>query len=176
MTAVQRGRFTVAGDRDVVVFLIGMRINALHRVRAWAPVVAAMPRMLAELARDPDAGLLGARTFVSGRTVLVRQYWRDTEHLLAYAAATDAAHLPAWRAFNRGARTTGGAVGIFHETYRVDAGSMEAISVDMPSTGVLEALGSVPVTRSRTSARDRLARAGAAPTSAWTAASETGRA
>ena len=161
MTAVQRGRFTVAGDRDVVVFLIGMRINTLRRVRAWAPVVAAMPRMLAELAKDPDAGMLSARSFVSGRTVLVRQYWQDTEHLLAYASASDSQHLPAWRAFNRAARSTDGAVGIFHETYRVPAGSMEAVAVDMPESGVLEALGSVPVTRARSSARERFAGTGA---------------
>ncbi len=159
MRAVQRGRYTVPQGSGVVVFLIGMRINELRRVRTWAPIMAAMPRMLAELARRPDSGMLSARTFVSGRTVLVRQYWRSAEDLMAYAKDPASQHLPAWRDFNTRARTAGGAVGIYHETYVVDADHLEAISVDMPQSGVLEALGSVEVSRSRTSARERLASA-----------------
>lgn len=150
------GRFTVPPDRGVVVFLIGMRINRLTAVRAWVPVVRAMSGMLAELARRPDAGLLAARSFVSGRTVLVRQYWTDPEHLLAYAGDRDSEHLPAWRRFNQAARSTGGAVGIFHETYVAGPGRMECIAVDMPASGVMEALGAVPVTPARGRARDRL--------------------
>ncbi len=45
---------------DVVVFVIGMRINRLRRVRSWWPAFTGMPRMLRELAGS-DRGLLGAR-------------------------------------------------------------------------------------------------------------------
>jgi len=118
MKAVQRGRFTVPEGSGVVVFLIGMRINDLRRVRAWWPPFTAMPRMLAELARRPDSGFLSGTTFVSGRTLMVRQYWRSAEDLIAYAKKPDAQHLPAWRAFNTHARAAGGAVGIFHDLRR----------------------------------------------------------
>lgn len=161
MSTVQHGRYTVPPGQQVVVFLIGVRINRLTAPRQWLPVVAAMPRMLTELGGRPEAGLLSARSFVSGRTVLVRQYWRSTEHLFAYAADPDSQHLPAWRAFNRAARSAAGAVGIFHETYAAGPGSMEAISVDMPANGVLEALGSERVTGNADRARDRITRAAA---------------
>ncbi|RJK94980.1 DUF4188 domain-containing protein [Vallicoccus soli] len=106
-----------------------MRINRWTRPWNWGPVFAAMPRMLAELARA-DRGMLGARTFWSGRVVLVVQHWRSEDELRAYARSADAEHLPAWRRFNRRARATGD-VGVFHETYRVDAADVESVYVSM---------------------------------------------
>ena len=44
---------------ELVVFLIGMRINQPWRPDLWLPVFQAMPAMLAELSRDPDSGLAG---------------------------------------------------------------------------------------------------------------------
>jgi len=153
---ILRGRWTVPVEAGGVVFLIGMRINRVRSVRSWLPVVLAMPRMLVEAQRDPARGLLSARTFVSGRTVLVRQYWTDVASLQAYALDSRAEHLPAWRAFNARARRAGGAVGIFHETYPVDAGAFETIAVDMPRSGAHEAFGAVPVVSARDRAADRL--------------------
>src|SRR3954454_11816741 len=101
MTAVVDGRQTAVGDRDVVVFLIGMRINKLRALRQWGPVLVAMPRMLRELAAHPELGLLSAQSYMSGRTFQVVQYWRSLDDLHAYSHAADKEHLPAWRAFNR---------------------------------------------------------------------------
>lgn len=156
MADMLRGRWTVPPERGVVVFLIGARVNRLRSPRTWWPAVAAMPRMLAELGRIPDSGLLGARTFVSGRTVLVRQYWESAEKLQAYARDANSVHLPAWRRFNVAARRGGGAVGIFHETYAVGASQLETVQVDMPAGGIHEALGAVPVGPGRDTARERL--------------------
>ena len=50
MATIDTRRMMAAIDGDFVVFLIGMRINAWHRVDRWWPVFAAMPRMLQELA------------------------------------------------------------------------------------------------------------------------------
>ena len=62
MPHVQNGRFTAdvssLGD-EVIVFLIGMRINKPWKVHAWWPVFVAMPKMLKYLAEHPDKGLLG---------------------------------------------------------------------------------------------------------------------
>lgn len=125
--------------QDVVVFLIGMRVNRLRRIRSWWPVFAGMPRMLAEL-RDADLGLLDARTYWSGRTFLVVQYWRTLEQLGAYARSTELSHARAWAEFNRRAARDGD-VGIFHETYLVPAGQAENVYGNMPPFGLAKAHG-----------------------------------
>src|SRR5690349_1144566 len=102
---------------DIVVFVIGMRINRLRKVRSWWPTFAAMPKMLGELAKA-DRGLLAARTYWSGRVFMTVQYWRSAEELGAYARDASLSHAPAWGAFNRSAAATGD-VGVFHETYVV---------------------------------------------------------
>jgi Domain of unknown function (DUF4188) len=156
---MQAGRWTHDHDGDVVVFLIGARINKPLAVRRWWPVVSAMPRMLRELQQDPTLGLLDVTSTVQGRGSLMVQYWRDVESLLAYAHDRDHAHRPAWSAFNRAAREAGGAVGIWHETFVVPAGGHESMYVDMPLVGLPRAFGAVPVSGSRDTARARLARA-----------------
>jgi hypothetical protein len=136
-------RATADAPPGTVVFLIGARINRFRRVRRWWPVFTAMPRMLAELDRQPELGLLWHRLFLSGRTVLVVQYWRSAEHLDRYARARDHEHLPAWREFNRRVRE-GGDVGVFHETYVADR--QETVYVSMPEPfGLGAATSLVPV-------------------------------
>lgn len=155
MARIEQARMTAEGGQDVVVFLIGMRINRLRALRQWGPVFVAMTKMLRELDQNPDLGLLHAQTFLSGRTLQVVQYWRSAEDLYAYSRSADRQHLPAWRAFNRRARGND-AVGIFHETYIVPASGQESVSVNMPPSGLLAALGSVPVGRRGQSASHRL--------------------
>ncbi len=122
---IRRERLTATLDGDFVVFIIGMRINNPLLLHKWVPVAMAMPRMLRELRRHPELGLMHAEMWVS-RTTIVVQYWRSMEQLLAYASNKDAKHLPAWRAFNQ-AVGTNGSVGVWHETYQVTPGSYENI-------------------------------------------------
>ncbi len=58
MAEIFAERYTARVDKPVVLFLIGMRFNKLLAVHKWLPVAIAMPRMLAELAKRPEAGLL----------------------------------------------------------------------------------------------------------------------
>lgn len=146
-------RVAARPEGEIVVFLIGIRLNRLWKVHKWAPAVLAMPRMLAELQANPDLGLLHARTHAGLRSAMVVQYWRSAGHLRRYAAATDQAHLPAWRAFHR-AVGTGGDVGIWHETYVVPAGQAESIYLNMPPYG----LGRVAPLRPATGDRAGFAR------------------
>lgn len=74
---------------EAVVFLIGMRIKRLRRLRSWVMPVRAMTRMLVDLAQQEDSPLLHARTWWSGRNVLVVQYWRSAEELGRYATDPD---------------------------------------------------------------------------------------
>lgn len=140
MARIYPQRMTHHHEGPLVVFLIGMRVNRLHRPDLWMPVFRAMPRMLAELSADAGSGLLGYRITVGAGGPLVIQYWRTPEELYAYASDTGAEHRPAWAEFNRRARGAPGAVGIWHETYVVDRA--ESMYVGMPLTGLAAATGS----------------------------------
>jgi hypothetical protein len=154
MTGVIPGRMTHDYDGDLVVFLIGMRINSPWRLDLWLPVFFAMPAMLAELSKDKDSGLLGYRlTFGAGGPLLV-QYWNSHEKLYRYATDQNGAHRPAWAAFNRRVRKAPGAVGVWHETYVVERA--ETIYAGMPVSGLAAATSLVPVARRGETAAERL--------------------
>jgi hypothetical protein len=142
-------------EGDFVVFLIGMRVNKPWKVWKWWPVAQAMPRMLIELAKRPELGLLHARTLFTFPNVMVIQYWRSFDHLEAYAKARDHAHLPAWQAFNRSIASNGD-VGIWHETYLVAAGAHESIYNNMPPIGLGAAGDLVDAIGARQAARARI--------------------
>ncbi|MEY2883434.1 MAG: hypothetical protein RL490_1158 [Pseudomonadota bacterium] len=118
-----------------VVFLIGMRINRWWKFWQWLPVIRAMGRMLPELARQPELGLLHARSHFGFPGIMLVQYWRSYAALEAYASARDKAHLPAWAAFNRSIGSNGD-VGIWHETYLVEPGRYENVYNNMPAWGL----------------------------------------
>ncbi len=149
------GRMTHDYDGELVVFVIGMRINRWSRPDLWWPTLMAMPPMIRELASDPDSGMRGYRMFGFPRTPTVIQYWTSLDRLYAYASDPRAAHRPAWAAFNRRTRDAAGAVGIWHETYEV--ARAESIYVGMPPTGLGAATALRPVTSRLDSAKQRLA-------------------
>ena len=149
-----RDRVAAELPGEFVVFLIGMRINNPLLVHKWLPVASAMPRMIKELSRQPELGLLHAESWFS-RTLLMVQYWRSMEQLLAYATNREAEHLPAWKAFNR-AVGTDGAVGIWHETYGISPGRFESVYVNMPQFGLGKAGLVVRASGNKESARGRL--------------------
>ena len=73
---------------EIVVFVIGMRINCFWQFWRWLPVFAVMPTMIGELCRDPSLGLLTRPiTFMSGRVFLLVRYWRSFEDLERFARA-----------------------------------------------------------------------------------------
>ena len=118
-----------------------------------------MGPMIRELFRDRSLGLLNARSEWSGRTITVVTYWQSFEHLERYAHSACHAHRPAWTAFYRGAGASGGAVGLFHETFTVQPGTAESLYVDMPDDfGLGGAVGMVPIGGSLNAARERLDR------------------
>ena len=149
------GRMTAAIEGDFVLFLIGMRIHKLWKFWKWIPVFMAMPRMLIELQRNPDLGLLNTKTFFSLRSPYLIQYWRSFEDLHAYSVNRDLAHLPAWKAFNKAIGTSGD-VGIWHETYLIKAGQHETVYGNMPAVGLGVAGGLKPADGRNRSAKGRL--------------------
>lgn len=155
MAEVQHGRYTAQIDGDFVVFLIGMRLNKLWKVHRWLPVFRTMRPMLVELVRHKDKGLLGYQLARSGRIVSVIQYWRSFEDLERFARDPDDPHLPAWREFNRRIGSNGD-VGVFHETYRVQAGGYECLYANMPVMGLAKAGRSVKIGERTDTARQRI--------------------
>jgi hypothetical protein len=132
---IRRGRWAaIPEDGELVVFLIGMRINKPWKVRQWGWVFTAMPRMLRWLDAHPQAGLLHAETALRDPlSPMLVQYWRSFEDLERFARDPQAPHLDAWKRFNAEIGSSGD-VGIWHETYRVAAS--EAVSVNMPPRGL----------------------------------------
>ncbi|MEU9444244.1 DUF4188 domain-containing protein [Streptomyces sp. NPDC048304] len=153
-------RTTADAKGDVVVLLIGMRINRFWAVQLWLPVMLAMLRMLRDLRKEPERGLLShVLLTASPRTYYVVQYWESKDKLYGYATAPDAFHHTAWARLNRLERTgtLRGQVGIWHETYVVPEGSYEAIYGDMPAFGLAAAHGQIPLERRGRYAKDRFA-------------------
>ncbi len=155
MARVESARMTHRYTGELVVFLIGMRINKPWRVDQWLPVFRAMTPMLTELFTDQESGLMGYRFTLTGGGPLLVQYWSSQEKLYRYASEPQSAHRPAWAEFNTRARRAPGAVGIWHETYLVDRA--ETMYVGVPVSGLAKATEAVAVTSRSDRARDRSA-------------------
>jgi hypothetical protein len=103
----------------------------------------------------PESGFLGGEPFLYSGGVGTIQYWRSTEDLERFARSPQEPHLQAWKRFNQ-AIGKDGSVGIWHETYRVDAGQYETIYGNMPRFGLAAATSHVPVGQRGETARERL--------------------
>ena len=145
---------TARFEGEVVVFLIGMRVNRPWKVHKWWPVVTAMTRMIRELYAHPELGFLHTESWF-GRTSIMVQYWKSFDALESYAKSRDHEHLPAWAAFNRSVASNGD-VGIWHETYRVRGGDFEVFYNNMPPFGLARATQPAPIESGRESARGRM--------------------
>ncbi|MGN7969425.1 DUF4188 domain-containing protein [Microbacterium sp. 22296] len=155
MASINPGRMTHRYDGELVVFHIGMTVNKWWRVDQWMPLMGDMPRMLRELSVDPDSGLLGFSMLLGARGPYLVQYWSSLDKLYAYASAPQQEHRPAWTRFNKRARKTPGAVGIWHETHVVERA--ETIYVATPPMGLPKATETVPIASRHDRARARLA-------------------
>lgn len=161
--AVREGRYTATHEGDVTVFLIGMRINKIHRPDKWLPIFLAMPRMLTHLSQHPEAGLLSFESWL-GRTTMLLSYWRSPEDLNHFATDAEAPHLQPWRDFRRRVGD-GGDVGIWHETYVVSPDKREVVYANMPLFGLAAATSQVPVGAALRTAKQRMAHPGLLPRS-----------
>lgn len=155
MAKVIPGRFTAQYDESFVVFIIGMRVNKFFAFRKWRQVAMAMSPMLRTLYENPDKGFLGAHTSYTWRGVTSIQYWRSFEDLEKFARDKSDPHLEAWRRFNQQIGTDG-SVGIWHESYLVEAGKYECVYGNMPVFGLAAATTHVPAVGRRETARKRL--------------------
>jgi hypothetical protein len=157
MPQVFSGRFTAQTNEPFVVFLIGMRVNKFWSLSKWIPVAQAMSPMLKTLYENPEKGFLGGENFFrfSPVTTLLLSYWHSFEDLENFARSPSEPHLEAWKTFNKSVGTDG-SVGIWHETYCVDAGKYEAVYANMSKFGLAAATEHVPAIGKKETARRRL--------------------
>jgi heme-degrading monooxygenase HmoA len=151
---IYTGRYTTENTEDLVVFIIGMRVNKWLAPHKWLPVFTAMPGMIKELYTNKDElGFLSMESYFGLRTSAMIQYWRSMEDLHAYAK--NEKHLSAWENFNKKVGNND-SVGTYHETYQIKKGSYESIYGNMPHYGLGKALKHIPITAERNSAKKRL--------------------
>jgi hypothetical protein len=151
---IYTGRYTTENTEDLVVFIIGMRVNKWFAIHKWLPVFTAMPGMIKELYTNKDElGFLSMESYFGLRTSAMIQYWRSMDDLHTYAK--NEKHLSAWENFNKKVGNND-AVGIYHESYQIKKGSYESIYGNMPHYGLGNALKPIPITAERNSAKKRL--------------------
>lgn len=155
MDSIFRGRFTAQIGGPFVVFVIGKRVNRLWAVHQRLPVARAMGPMVEELFTHRELGMLHARSYAYWRGAALVQYWRSFEQLERFARDPAAHHLDAWKRFNR-AVGADGSVGIWHETYLVQADQYECVYGNMPRMGLAMAGAHLPAVGARETARRRL--------------------
>lgn len=155
MAKIFNGRYTAKTDQPFVIFLIGMRINKWWRFYKWLPVANAMPPMLQTLFKNPEKGFLHGEFFWNFSGPVLIQYWRSFEDLERFARHPSDPHLEAWKRFNQ-AVGADGSVGIWHETYMVNANQFECVYGNMPKFGLGAAVEHVEAIGNRETARLRL--------------------
>jgi len=157
MNNIFPGRYTAQISEPCVVFLIGMRVNHFWAFTQWLPIARAMGPMLEALSKNPDKGLLEARTFFRMwplETCIV-SYWRSFEDLTRFARSKDDPHWAAWQQFMRSVGSDG-SVGIWHETYQIEPGKCEAIYGNMPVCGLAAATTHLPISEKTRNATARM--------------------
>lgn len=153
---IHADRLAPVVDKEFVLFLIGMRVNKPWKIHKWWPTARAMRRMLMELEGQKDLGLKHVNFVGSRMAPLLIQYWESIDKLMDYAAAGDKEHRPAWTEFfQRGGMD--GDVGIWHETYQIKPGQVEAIYGNMPTYGLGNVFDLEPASGGLNKARDRMA-------------------
>lgn len=158
MNHIFPGRYTAEMSEPCVVFLIGMRVNRFWSFKKWLPVAQAMGPMMKTLTKNPEKGLLGARTFFRLwplETCMV-SYWRSFEDLTQFARDKTDPHWEPWQQFMRSVGDDG-SVGIWHETYRISPSDYESVYGNMPPYGLAAATTHIPISKKTRSATERMA-------------------
>jgi hypothetical protein len=122
--AVERATVDLAAYPDLVMILLGMRVNSATGVKT----LLGLGPQISKSARDLPDGLLSHETFLWSLFpphVGMRQYWRDFAALETWSRTEP--HRAWWKAFLRDSAGTG----FWHETYFM-RGGVEAVFDDIP--------------------------------------------
>jgi len=123
-TRVNRQTVDLSGYPDLVMILLGMRVNRLTGLKT---LLGFGPQISKSAAAKPD-GLLRHEIFMYSlfpMHLCIRQYWRDAESLLKWTRSDP--HRQWWKQFLKDS----GGTGFWHESYFLRGGA-EAIYDDVP--------------------------------------------
>jgi hypothetical protein len=148
------GRFAADIEGDFVVFLIGFRMNKWWKIHRWFTIAFGIWPMLRRLREDPGSGLL-AYELIYCRGFAIVQYWRSFEQLARYSRDRSDGHHKMWVWYNTHVNKSGD-IGIWHETYHVQAGHYEGVYGNMPRMGLARAGKLVPMAEKGQSAAKRI--------------------
>ncbi len=138
-TLVERQTVDLSQYPDLVVILLGMRVNRLTGVKT---LLGFGPKISASVEARPD-GLLRHENMVFSlfpMHVGMRQYWQDTGSLIKWTRSNP--HREWWLKFLKDS----GGTGFWHETY-FRRGGMEAIYDNVPQP--IGLMGFAPVVPAR---------------------------
>lgn len=159
MTRVDRRTVDLSAYPDLIVIILGMRVNAWTGLKT----LLGLGSQIAKSVEAKPDGLLLHEDFLFSLFpphAGMRQYWRDFESLERWARSEP--HRAWWQNFLRNS----GGTGFWHETYSL-RGGIEAIYDDMTApVGMMKFAPLIPTRGSVFSARLRLHREGTEPSPA----------
>ena len=123
MTGVDRRTVDLSGYPELVVVLLGMRVNRFTGVKT---LLGFGPKISGSVATNPDGLLLHENIIYSLFPMHfgMRQYWRDLDSLLSWTRSEP--HRLWWKQFLKDS----GGTGFWHETYMM-RGGIEAVYLDV---------------------------------------------
>ena len=154
MTHVDRRTVDLSAYPDLIVIILGMRVNAFTGLKT----LFGLGPQIDKSAKEKPDGLLLHENFLFSLFpphAGMRQYWRDFESLERWTRSEP--HRTWWLNFLRDS----GGTGFWHETYSIQGG-IEAIYDDMPTPIGMMKFAPLTIARGSVfSARRRLHREGA---------------
>jgi len=120
---------------EITVFIMGLQIHNRFNYFASRFVKQSMYAILNELQVQKPDGYMAHEYVSKGRSSLLVQYWSDYEKMITYARNKSANHFPAWVAFNSKISAMD-AIGLWHEIYRLPAGSYKGVYKNCPPSGM----------------------------------------
>ncbi len=147
--APDRQTVDLSGYPDLVVIVLGMRVNRLTGLKT---LMGFGPKIAKSVEDQPDGLLLHENLIFSlfPMHMGMRQYWRDFDALERWARSDP--HRQWWQEFLRDS----GGTGFWHETYFM-RGGMEAVYDDMrQAVGLMRFAPVIPAKGARFTARTRL--------------------
>jgi hypothetical protein len=157
MAEVKPGRFTAQVDGPFVVLRLGIRVNRPFHFWKWIPTLRTTVPLLRGLLRDQVPGLLGGFPMLlywqSGIGII--QYWRSFEDLERFACSKGNGYQALWNRYETSPGADG-SVGLWYETFFIDATRYEAVYDNMPVIGLAAATRHIPVVGRLETARRRL--------------------
>ena len=151
------GRYTAdSSESSFVIFIIGMRLNQIYKIWKWIPVLNSMGPMIKELYQNPQWGFLHTEVLFGWRKITLIQYWKEFDGLIDYAHGKNHDSL--------GNHIIGKLIITvvlvsFTKLTKLKREHQNPSMLNMPKTGLSQAMTHIPISQSKDSANKRMGNA-----------------